>query len=138
MREETINAGGERRRKGYERKDEGGGASSFTGLEKGLKRKLRASDDEDEDDAIQVDHVDIYSLDEEGLADDADDQSTGNIRRPTFLPQQATEEVAEEDGYEDYGSAAGGGVTVGGANGDRNEDHETRSQASILSSQRGM
>ena len=110
-----INAGGERRGKGNERKVEEGGASSSTGLEKGLKRKLRASEDEDEGDAIQVDHVDIYSLEEEGLGEDADDQSTGQIRRPTFLPQQVTEEVAEEDGYEDYGSAAGGVATVGGS-----------------------
>ena len=69
---------------------------------------------------------------------DADDQSIGQIRRPTFLPQQATEEVAEEDGYEDYGSVAGGMPIVGGANGDRNEEHDTRSQTSVLSSQKGM
>ena len=53
------------------------------------------------------------------------------------MPQQGTEEVAEEDGYEDYGSVAGGITTMGGPNGERNEDHETRSQTSVLSSQRG-
>ena len=128
----TINAGGERKGKGHERRDEGGGASSSMG---GIKRKLQTVDDED--DAIQVDHVDIYSLDEEGAGETADDQSIGQIRRPTFLPQQGADEVAEEDGYEDYGSAAGGIAPVGGLSGDRNDDHETRSQTSVLSSQRG-
>ena len=105
-----------------------GGEVTGEELNRGTKRRI----DGDGDGFLRMDISSINGVDNQG--------ETTPLRKPPHLPPVSL----DDDGYEDYDSAVGGGAGTSGepreddGTGAREDDAASISQVSILSSQRGV